>query len=172
LKVFDEKIFPEQMMFLQQQSLEDYGSFSFSFNYRINSKSSRCSTLLDRYVYLCPQEHEGELIAVGSVIDISNYKEDARIIHTIEKVKDGKCNISPIPVFKSIHFPDSCMNVLSKREIEILKNVYEGNSSKEIAEKLSLSINTINNHRKNMLSKTGTNNCSELIKYAVTNGFL
>jgi DNA-binding CsgD family transcriptional regulator len=171
-KVFDEEILPEEMSFLQKHSTENYPNFSFSFNYRIHNKNRTFSTLLERFAYLSPNENGGQLIAVGTVTDITSFKEDTRIIHTIEKMKDNNTSICPIPVFKSIHLPDSAFHVLSKREIEILKSVYEGLSSKEIAEKLCISINTISNHRKNMLYKTKTNNCSELIRYAVKNGLL
>jgi len=53
--------------------------------------------------------------------------------------------------------------LLSQREFEILKLVEEGLSSEQIAEKLFLSINTVNTHRSNMLKKTGKDSISDLI---------
>lgn len=50
--------------------------------------------------------------------------------------------------------------------------IYEGLCSKQIAEKFSLSIPTVNNDLKNMLHKTNTNNCSQLLQYAKNNGLL
>jgi DNA-binding CsgD family transcriptional regulator len=172
LRVFNQIIFPEEMQFLQSCSPADYCNYSFSFNYRGSSKDGSHLTLLERFYYLCPADHDGDLIAVGSITDITNYKEDTRIIHTIEKVRDGKMSISAIPLFKSIYYPDNFTEVLSKREIEILNSIYQGLSSKEIARRLSISLNTINNHRKNMLYKTKTSNCAELIRYAVKNRLL
>jgi DNA-binding CsgD family transcriptional regulator len=56
--------------------------------------------------------------------------------------------------------------------MEILKYMATGQSSKQIADTLSISINTINNHRKSMLSKTNCNSSAELINYAVRHGLL
>lgn len=61
---------------------------------------------------------------------------------------------------------------LSSREIEILKHMAEGLSSKQIARILSLSINTVNNHRKSMLSKTNCQSSSELVNFAIRHGLL
>ena len=54
---------------------------------------------------------------------------------------------------------------LTNREKEILLLISKGNASKQIADKLQISINTVNNHRRNILSKTGCLNTFEAIKY-------
>lgn len=63
------------------------------------------------------------------------------------------------------------LGVLSKKETEVLKYIAAGKSSKEIAEKLGLSIRTVSNHRANMLKKTMLNNTAELVRMASTEGF-
>jgi len=64
-------------------------------------------------------------------------------------------------------FPDEKLlkvgNSLTHREFEIIKMVEAGLSSKQIAEKIYLSINTVNTHRRTMLKKTGKASTSELI---------
>ncbi|HSC53019.1 MAG TPA: helix-turn-helix transcriptional regulator [Phnomibacter sp.] len=59
----------------------------------------------------------------------------------------------------SIHDSD----IISHRELEILKLVYDGASSKDIANELFLSVNTVDNHRRNMLKKSGAVDTSSLI---------
>ncbi|MEY8758907.1 response regulator transcription factor [Chryseobacterium tongliaoense] len=49
-------------------------------------------------------------------------------------------------------------NILSKRELEVLKFVGEGFTSKEIADFLSISINTVSRHRQNILEKLKVKN--------------
>lgn len=49
-------------------------------------------------------------------------------------------------------------NILSGREMEVLKYVGEGYTSKEIADRLSISINTVNRHRQNILEKLKVKN--------------
>jgi len=51
--------------------------------------------------------------------------------------------------------------ILSTREVEVLGLVSKGFASKEIADKLFLSINTVNNHRQNILEKVRASNTSE-----------
>ncbi len=55
---------------------------------------------------------------------------------------------------------------LTKREKEIIKLLSEGYSSKDISSKLSISINTVQTHRKNLFKKLNTSKVSELIKIA------
>jgi DNA-binding NarL/FixJ family response regulator len=62
--------------------------------------------------------------------------------------------------------------VLTPREKDVLYLLAEGYSTKEISEKLFISINTIETHRKNMLFKTGLRNVAHLIKWAFENGQL
>lgn len=62
----------------------------------------------------------------------------------------------------------SCEGIkLSAREIEIIQNVAEGLSNKEIAEKLFLSVHTVTTHRKNIMSKLGVNNTAGLMMFAI-----
>ena len=55
------------------------------------------------------------------------------------------------------------------REREILSCIANGLSSKQIAGKLSISENTVANHRKNMLRKKGAKNSAELITFIMEN---
>ena len=61
---------------------------------------------------------------------------------------------------------------LTKREKDILHLMADGYSTKEIADQLFVSINTVETHRKNMLFKTGLRNMAHLIKWALENGQL
>ena len=54
-------------------------------------------------------------------------------------------------------------DILSPRELETLVLISQGASSKEIAAELFLSVNTVDNHRRNMLKKTGAVDTSALI---------
>lgn len=56
---------------------------------------------------------------------------------------------------------------LSKKEKGVLKLIVEGMNSRIIAEKLDLSIRTIDNHRANMMRKLGVKNAAELVKLAI-----
>ncbi len=64
------------------------------------------------------------------------------------------------------------MDGLTPREQEILVAVADGESTEEIAEKLSISRHTVARHRENLMQKLGLHNRSELVKYAIRKGLI
>lgn len=62
--------------------------------------------------------------------------------------------------------------LLSAREKEILQLIKRGRRSKEIADKLALSINTINRHRQNIFQKLNVSNALEACRMAETMGLV
>ncbi len=58
-------------------------------------------------------------------------------------------------------------SVLTIREKEVLKLIAEGHTSQEIADKLFLSILTVNAHRRNLLQKLDIKNTAGLVRYAI-----
>lgn len=62
--------------------------------------------------------------------------------------------------------------VVSTREIEIIKLIALGLSNKQIADKLCLSLHTVNTHRKNILQKLRVNNTAGVVMFAVKHNLL
>ena len=58
---------------------------------------------------------------------------------------------------------------LTLRESEILRYIANGLSSKEIAARLFISINTVANHRRNMLRKKGVKSSAQLVGNNINN---
>jgi len=58
------------------------------------------------------------------------------------------------------------------REREIILLCREGLMCKEIANRLGISINTVNNHKKNIFQKLGINNTMEMVQYALKKGII
>jgi len=59
--------------------------------------------------------------------------------------------------------------ILSRRELEVLRLICKEYSNAEIAEKLFLSVSTVETHRKNLIAKLGVNNTVGLVKFALRN---
>ena len=59
---------------------------------------------------------------------------------------------------------------LSPREFEVLQLITKGNRTTDIADKLNISVHTINSHRKNILRKLNLKSPTELIVYAMESG--
>ncbi len=75
----------------------------------------------------------------------------------------GECKFDKVicaPVFNSR---------LSERELEVMEMVYRGLSDSEISEKLFISMNTVNNHRKNSFKKLGLHSMPDFMRYAMQN---
>ncbi|MFF3290434.1 response regulator [Streptomyces sp. NPDC003023] len=62
--------------------------------------------------------------------------------------------------------------ILTVREEEVLKLVAEGQSSKDIAETLVISVKTVQRHRANLLRKLGLRDRLELTRYAIRAGLI
>jgi len=60
--------------------------------------------------------------------------------------------------------------VLSAREREVLQLIAEGQTTRDIAAKLYLSVKTVETHRKQIMDKLGLDSVAELTKYAVREG--
>ncbi len=91
---------------------------------------------------------------------ISAYWSEEKIINIISK---------GITRIEEIHISQT---ELSKREIDVLKLIVKGCISKEIADTLHISINTVLTHRKNITSKLGIKSVSGLSVYAMMNGLI
>jgi DNA-binding NarL/FixJ family response regulator len=63
-------------------------------------------------------------------------------------------------------------DVLTPRELEVLKLIAEAHTSKEIADELFISIKTVDRHRQNILEKLGMRDRVELTRYAIRRGLI
>jgi DNA-binding CsgD family transcriptional regulator len=62
--------------------------------------------------------------------------------------------------------------LLTRREGEVLKLVAEGKTSKSIAERLSISVHTVDRHRANIMAKLDMRKVADLVKYAISQGLI
>jgi DNA-binding NarL/FixJ family response regulator len=67
---------------------------------------------------------------------------------------------------------DEQFDVLTPRELEVLKLIAEAYTSKEIAKALWISIKTVERHRQNILDKLGMRDRVELTRYAIRRGLI
>jgi len=62
--------------------------------------------------------------------------------------------------------------LLTRRESEIVRYIAQGLTSKKIAEKLFLSVRTVNTHRTNLMQKLKIHDTAGLVRYAIQNGMV
>ena len=71
----------------------------------------------------------------------------------------------------SINAPDY-RSLLTNREMDVLKAISSGMQTKEIAERLHVSVNTVETHRKSLFMKFEVRNAVELVLKAINNGII
>jgi DNA-binding NarL/FixJ family response regulator len=102
------------------------------------------------------------------------------VVGAIQQVLNGKRYLSPQISEKLVDlFVEKVetgmldrYKTLSPREREVLQLAAEGLTNNEIAEQLSISSRTAEQHRQSMMKKMGFNNPTELIRYALKKGIL
>ncbi len=67
---------------------------------------------------------------------------------------------------------DNGVNILTKREREILQLIAESHSTRDIASKLDISVKTAENHRTNLMRKLDLHDVASLTRYAINNGLI
>ena len=116
--------------------------------------------------------HIQNLLSLGVKGIVTKRCSQTEIIHAIESVAKSNrffCN-SILEIVMAPH-EEAIANCeptdLSKREFEVLELIAKGHRTVDIAEKLFVSIHTINSHRKNILKKLNLKSPAQLIVYAL-----
>ncbi|WP_165806634.1 response regulator transcription factor [Chitinophaga parva] len=165
-KVYNESIFPANIDFLSSQPQHLHQEFIFTYNFRIRNKAGRDVQLLQRGCYITSAATGLPLFSLGTATDITLFKKDTLIHHTIERQYDVKGRPVQALMAENHFYPQEEDRLLTTQEHRILSYMAEGWSSKQIAAHVNIAENTVSNHRKNMLRKTNTKNMAELIAYA------
>lgn len=140
---------------------------SFSNEEKRNYKAiheMRIRNIRGEYIRIIEQEQVLELDKSGniwltlSVIDVDASHESEIIKSHLYNFKTGE------QIF--IDLSDTLDEPLTNRELEVLRFMKKGLLSKEIAEALKVSINTVNSHRQNILQKLKANNSIEAVNFA------
>jgi DNA-binding NarL/FixJ family response regulator len=113
--------------------------------------------------------------ACGYLLKDSAFNELALAIRT---VMSGRTYLSPDiagVVVDECRKPagsqgESPFSILTEREREVLQQLAEGNTTKEIAGKLFVSVKTIETHRSHIMEKLNLHSVAELTKYAIREG--
>jgi len=96
------------------------------------------------------------------------------LAHGIELVADGRTYFSPEVSAAALDF---CFKqaehpALSARELEVLKLVAKGCSTKEIAPQLNITCRTVETYRERIMSKLGVHNIAGLTRFAISEGLI
>jgi DNA-binding NarL/FixJ family response regulator len=129
------------------------------------------------------QEYLNQVIRSGAQGFVLKNTDKEELLSAVKTVADGEKffskDISKMMIENYIRTaqnnekPSSDREIpLTKREIEILKKIAEGNSNQEIANQLFISYNTVDTHRKNIMHKLSIKNTAGLVRYAIEKGLI
>lgn len=114
--------------------------------------------------------------ASGYIFKNSGMEE---LVEAIHKVMDGELYFSDEAVYSIItrkkdeeSKKQEGETDLTDREIEVLELICKEYTNAEIAEKLYISVRTVDAHRRNLLQKTGARNTAGLVRYAMRHNLL
>lgn len=161
--VVSEKIFPITLNAIQKASSEN--TIISSFNYKGRNTEGKDFNVFQKCIYLMSEKTGLPLYCIGIGMDITNFKKDNFICHTIESLNTETNKIEIISEFTYNPNPEVSF---TPKETLIIHYLLDGFSSKQIAEKLFVSINTINNHRQNILKKASCNNLAQLMAFVLS----
>ena len=130
----------------------------------------------DEYVFSALQAGANGFLAKQNTSRTELYKAIKVIFEGQEYYSPGIINTIKESYLKAVSRkpvePIADNRQLTKRELEILKHVVEGFSNTEIADRLSITIRTVETHKTNILQKLNLRNSVELVKYAIRNELL
>ena len=134
-----------------------------------------------KLVYECKmKDHRGtyhRIIHQFMVLEVNELGEISAMRLQLDRVatEDGKSTPQGLHIIntrthkKQVYHTETC---LSEREIEIVKYLAKGYDSKRIADKLFISKNTVDNHRRKILLKTQTADTGKALLYARAIGLI
>jgi DNA-binding NarL/FixJ family response regulator len=128
---------------------------------------------------LCDAAVVSKMMKAGADAFINKDTGKTELLRALEKVMLGEKYISPVISNNLItHLTDRTVDTtspekhLTARELQIIRLIAEGFTNHEIADRLFLSLVTVNTHRKNMLAKLHLKNTAALVKYAADHKLL
>ncbi len=157
------------------QTFIDYGKnkkcmeVRVSYTTIIRCKDNSCRWFLNQLTVIETDSIGLPLKALKIVTDINDYKSGEKMDFNIS-IKNSSGIYERIVSEEYVTQQPSID--LSRRELEVLQLISQGFSSKNIAEHLCISQNTVNNHRKNMLIRSKIKTTGELVKEAFSIGLI
>lgn len=125
------------------------------------------------------EEYLFKLISSGASGYVLKKTAASELVFAIRAACDGFAYLSPLMTKKLVNEHLRIMrdvknkeDILTPREMEVLKFVADGLTNQEIADRLVLSLKTVQTHRAHLMEKLKLHDRTELVKYALRKGIL
>jgi DNA-binding CsgD family transcriptional regulator len=168
LEIYNKEILPEMFrMYRNYAMMGKLKDIKFSFTFKIQRPDGKViwtlhhMSIIETFMIAVPH------LSVLFVSDINEFKNDEVLNFTVfKKAADGQFK----PVNSKRYYGLGKKEDFGKKEMIVLHLLGSGLNTKEIANELSISPETVYNHRKSLLKKTGASNVHHLIQMASIDG--
>jgi len=126
-------------------------------------------------------EYVAQMLEAGAMGYVLKKVAGSELVYAIRAVHQGEAFLYPSITKRLVEDylrrvetgqDHASLENLTDREREILQLIAEGHSSKAIADLLSISLRTVQNHRAHLMQKLGIHDRGDLIKYAIQKGII
>jgi DNA-binding CsgD family transcriptional regulator len=153
-------------LFLQDLPPAEKTKYKLIVDYRLKNPAGIYMRFIQQVVVL-ELDKDGNIWLILKLFDlVSTNTDNIPSQRKLINIKTGK-----LCLFDN-ETEDATKQLLTKRELEILGLISQGYDSKNISDRLFISVNTVNNHRQNILSKTKSGNIAQALIYAKRIGIL
>lgn len=145
--------------FIMSKTLEERADYYMQHFLRFRDADGQYHTLRHRIFYLKYDEQGNVLLTLCLYNIVGEHHDQCGIFNSIlgQRIKEHETQVQTL---------------LSLRECEILNLIAQGLASKQIADRLCISTNTVNNHRQNILRKLQSQNAVEAVGVARSLGLI
>jgi DNA-binding NarL/FixJ family response regulator len=125
------------------------------------------------------KEFVREMLSAGAYAYVLKKRAYEELVRAVREVMKGKKYLSPdiargvvddyVELSNTLQ-ENPAFTVLTDREREVLQQLAEGHTTKQIAASLGVSVKTVETHRRNIMEKLDLHSVAELTKYAIREG--
>ena len=151
---------------------EEIMHYKPSYCFRVRHRSGHYILLLHQVVVLRIDEHNKILTTLAVHSDISHLADPHNKKISFMHLNGGKHYMGLSPNTEKLAINSAPTNPLSAREIEVLRLLAEGDTLKEISEKLYIAENTAHTHRSNIRTKLSCRNTTQAVSKAIREGWI
>ncbi len=152
---------------LKKLPIEDKLNLSIEISAQYKTKEHKVFWTRQQWAPLMIDENGGVILAIGQVSDLSTLVGSISHYYHIRLKKDDKTIL-----LESMIRDYENLKQLTLQERNVLKEVAMGFTTKQIAERLSISFHTVESHRKNIIKKLNCDNIQKALALALTRGLI
>ncbi len=148
------------------------GNLNMSMFFRMMDAKKKYYWIMVQYVEAILDKKGKAVFGLALVTDISHIKKEGVPMMSIINTKTHTCQQFFCMENGELAQEEFGVPLFTNREKEVLTMLTKGHGSKQIAHHLCISVKTVDNHRQNMLHKTGSRSSSELVSMGIRLGMV